>query len=478
MGFIDRLRKLNGTSTIFRANAVSQGSNRLNGSYDREKVAFDQGNGNKQNYNMEGATVKLEWDLDGATLTSLTSYDQAAGESNGDIDGGYGAIYLPEMGPGVIPFQSQTTEASDSDQIVQELILGYEIGNTSFITGASYFKSHLSGTFNPYFLPKASVHHENEAWSIFGSLENQVTNSFSIGMGFNYMHDDKSLKSESENVSVDDSQWSTNLHAQFHLNPDLTIWGKVATGFRGPSIQGRDIAFGGNASTADSETIKSFELGTNWIKGNVSLDATVFTYSIDDYQLTALGGSGNNVQLVNAESAHASGGEIELDWKITDSLSLSASAAYIDTEIDDPNLLVASCGSQMCTPKDPSVQLSGGTFLSIDGNDFPNAPKETYSLSLNYTKPVGDLILIGNVTTRIQGETQIFLYDSEEFTVDTQFEVDLMVGIKSPGEKYSINMFATNITDEENIEGAIDFNNLTVFTNEPRTFGVSAALNF
>ncbi|HQR91477.1 MAG TPA: hypothetical protein PLH31_19840, partial [Caulobacter sp.] len=34
-------------------------------------------------------------------------------------------------------------------------------------------------------------------------------------------------------------------------------------------------------------------------------------------------------------------------------------------------------------------------------------------------------------------------------------------------------LFARNITDEDNLKGAIDFNNLTAFVNEPRVIGLS-----
>ena len=35
-----------------------------------------------------------------------------------------------------------------------------------------------------------------------------------------------------------------------------------------------------------------------------------------------------------------------------------------------------------------------------------------------------------------------------------------------------------NITDEENLKGGIDFNNLTGFVNEPRIFGLTFQMNF
>jgi hypothetical protein len=38
--------------------------------------------------------------------------------------------------------------------------------------------------------------------------------------------------------------------------------------------------------------------------------------------------------------------------------------------------------------------------------------------------------------------------------------------------------FARNITNESNIKGAIDFNNLTAFVNEPRVVGVAIDARF
>jgi iron complex outermembrane receptor protein len=39
-------------------------------------------------------------------------------------------------------------------------------------------------------------------------------------------------------------------------------------------------------------------------------------------------------------------------------------------------------------------------------------------------------------------------------------------------------LFGRNITDEEQLTGAIDFNNLTGYTNEPRFWGIEFKANF
>ena len=77
-----------------------------------------------------------------------------------------------------------------------------------------------------------------------------------------------------------------------------------------------------------------------------------------------------------------------------------------------------------------------------------------------------------------QGDTQLFLYDAVEFVTDGQFEGGLRLGWRLRDGSYEIALFGRNITDEENVQGAIDFNNLTGFTNEPRVWGLSLSSVF
>jgi iron complex outermembrane receptor protein len=81
-------RSNEGTSTLFRANIFTTGSNELNGNFDRDTVWYDLGRGNPQEYDSYGAALTLTWDLGGATLTSISAYENSSGRSLGDIDGG------------------------------------------------------------------------------------------------------------------------------------------------------------------------------------------------------------------------------------------------------------------------------------------------------------------------------------------------------------------------------------------------------
>ena len=86
-------RELEGTASIFRGNVFDEGSNELNDSYDRDTVNYDgdlEADGtdnNPQEYEGFGASLKLEYDMDEVTFTSITAMETAEGSSLGDIDG-------------------------------------------------------------------------------------------------------------------------------------------------------------------------------------------------------------------------------------------------------------------------------------------------------------------------------------------------------------------------------------------------------
>jgi len=96
-----------GTASIFRANIIGPGDNDLNANFDRDTVYFDEGDNNPQSADGFGTSLKIEYDFgDEMTLTSITAYEGTENSSLGDIDGGFGASFLPIMGPGFIPFPS------------------------------------------------------------------------------------------------------------------------------------------------------------------------------------------------------------------------------------------------------------------------------------------------------------------------------------------------------------------------------------
>jgi iron complex outermembrane receptor protein len=473
-------RDLQGTATPFRANVLTTGSNDLNENYDRDTVYYDGGQGNPQEYDNDGYNLKVGWDIGAFTLTSITAYENANGFSLGDIDGGNLVT-----GPGFIPFPSETKDDADVQQFTQELRINNNDADRLFWqAGVFYFDADLDVKTDPGFVPPTTISHTNEAWAVFGQADYDLADNWTLTAGIRWTYDDKELKAPRGNdQDIDDDQVSGNLSLAYNLSDDSMAWGKIASGFRGPSIQGRDVAFFGQSTVADSETINSIEFGykAQFLDDRARLNAAVYYYEVDDMQLTAVGGDGNNVSLVNADSANAAGMEMDFQFLINEYVDISFGAAYVDTEIDDSNLEVAACGSGQCTPTDSlRIDANGTTVANVDGNPFPNSPETTLSFTASFRYPTGRGELFAFTDWAYQGDTNLFLYETQEYNTSDQFEGGLRTGYRQTSGKYEweVAAYVRNITDEENIQGGIDFNNNTAFDNEPRIWGGSFSIGF
>lgn len=494
-------RDIDGTASIFRANVLGPGSNGFNSNFDRETVFFDEGNNNPQSSEGLGGSIRLDFDLsEDTTLTSVSAYESTESSSLGDIDGGFGADFLPVMGPcppgsapgsRCIPFPSQTQDGIDDlDQITQEIRIASQASEQLFWqAGVFYFDSEFQVTTTPFFVPPTTLVHENTAWAVFGHLSYDVTDALTITGGARFTDDEKDLTvlvsplpTAPRNVS--DSQVSWDLSALYEVNDQFNIYGRLASGFRAPTIQGRDVAFFGSPSIADSETITSIEAGfKSDLAGNrVRLNGSVFYYEIKDQQLSAIGGGGNFVQLVNADKGTGVGFDVELEFLATDNLLLTAGLSYTDTEIEDNQLTVLPCGAALamnpgfCTVRDP---VNPNFTAVVDGNSFPQAPEYIATFTARYGLPLGDNGELFFFTDwAFQGETQFFIYESAEYFSDDTFEGGARIGYSHNDGQYEVALFARNITDEENVKGGIDFNNFTGFDNEPRVAGVSFKARF
>lgn len=479
-------RSLVGTSAVFRANILTPGSNELNSNYVREEVYFDSTFNNPQAYDSWGTSATLNYYTDtGLTLTSITGFETAEGYSLGDIDGGNLA------GPGFIPFPSETQDGIDSlEQFTQEFRLASDGDqNVSWQVGAYFFDGEFDITTvgpNGGFPPSTTIRHENTLWSVFGQTSYQASDNLELSGGLRFTHDEKDLSGivtafPVNPVNVSDEQFSWDLSAYYDLDNSQAVFARLARGFRGPSIQGRDIAFFNQPSVADSETSTSFELGykSEPFDGRARFNATAFYYQVDDLQLSAVGGGGNLVQLINADRGVGYGFEIDSEMWVTDNLFVTAGFSWNETELQDNDLEVGACAQ--CTVLDPDADNDG--FVEVDGNPFPQAPDYILSLTARYSVPAstgGEWFVLTDWF--YQGRTNLFLYESEEFYSDGNFEGGLRLGYAgelSGGQDFEVALFARNITNEHNLVGGIDFNNNTGFVNEPRIVGASfrASLN-
>ncbi len=494
---------VDGTARLFRANVFDKGSNKVVDSFSRDKVFYD--GLNDQQIDSFGGMMKLNYEFDFATLTSVTGYETLDMYSRGDIDGGYGAVFAPPSGPGFIPFPSETADGLPYlDQFTQEFRLASNPGKRlGWLGGLYFFNEDLQAdtiSYNTlggneqdgYSFQKQTT----DSWAAFGSLDYKATDRLSLQGGLRYTKDKKDFSAErpdptfqtptfapiTEKTDADFTSW--DLTANYMVGPTVNVYGRLATSFRAPSIQGRilfcaDFEGGTNPDTncvdvADQEEIISGEVGvkTELIDRTLRLNLSAYTFQLDGQQIVAVGGVTNTATLLNADRTDGYGFETDIDWAPSSEWLMTFGLSYNSTELKDENLRVAGCGGG-CTVTDPSDENG---FI-VDGNSLPHAPEWIFNGIVDYRKPLGNNLFLAALDWAYNSEKRFFLYESEEFKSDF-FELGVRVGYTFSQAKYEIALFGRNITDEVIVNNGIDFNNLTGMVNEPRIWGLEFVARF
>lgn len=522
-----QFRSLDGTARLFRANVFTRGQEGLNTNFDRYRVSTD--GKNEQRVDTQNMSARMTYDAGAVSFISVTSYWTGDATSVGDVDGGFGANFLPRnlYGPGEIPFTAETRDSVPTlKQFTQEFrIASNNDGPLSYQAGVFYFNENLdivSENYSTMGDPNNAVDGVNiivsqaqksKAYGLFGSATYQLTDQLSVTGGLRYNDDTRdfvAVRSKDTQFpgflqnplgtvrrDVSDNNLTWDLSGTYAATDDVNLYARVARGYRAPSIQGR-ILFPPATSTplesgvtvGKSETITSYESGikSTLLDGRARFNINGFYYDLQDAQLTAVGGGVNANRLINADKVRGYGFEADIEFKPVPQLLLTAGLSYNNTSIQDTGLTTAACGAtrvdtfpnvSLCTPLDPIVVAAApfsAAIVNIDGNSLPQSPKWIANWTARYGVPVGDGEVYAFTDWAYRSKINFFLYESVEFQDKRMLEGGLRVGYKT--DAYDVSAFVRNITKDTSAVGGIDFNNLTGFVNEPRVWGIEAAFKF
>jgi iron complex outermembrane receptor protein len=313
---------------------------------------------NEQDIQSYGGSARLRWNFGDYALNSITGFETVHTFSRGDIDGSSGPYFGTPVVPGqTVAFPSETAGGLHGHrQFTQEFRvesqykapLNWQAGlyyfNEKFISNSYGYNSLAAGN------PQTSLltdEQKSTSWAAFGSLRYDITSDLSMRAGLRYTRDKKDLDSDATagiNTSngttarLSDSKPTGDLSTIYKLTPDTNIYARVATGYRGSSVQPAS-AFGPQ-SIAGQENTTSYEAGVkaDLFDRRARASFTVFRYDVKDLQLTEVGGAGNSNTLKVADKAIGQGFEMNLDAYLTENFLVTFSGSYNDTKIKDPTL--------------------------------------------------------------------------------------------------------------------------------------------
>jgi iron complex outermembrane receptor protein len=512
---------MDGSSTIFRANIFSQGTNSLVPGFNPAFVYTD--GPNRQNLGTIGANAHLTWTLPSVTLQSITGYESVQRYmSLGDIDGGFGpgnvfcqpdCTGVAPSGPGYIPFAVETSAGLlHHEQFTQEFrVLTNGDGPLQGQAGLYAFYEDVTADDNDYCVPGGAAAvcanqnlwtlqdttvstQRNNAEAVFGSVSYTVIDPLKLTAGVRYTHDAKKFMLDYSNTvpppsppnsaSADANNVSWDASGVFRINDDINWYARIATGFRAPSFG--SPAAGLPIQVARSETNTSYETGikADLLDHRMRLSWDVYYYEVRNQQLSAVGGQTNTTILLNADKTFGRGTELQLDYHPIPGLTFNLGGSVNVTRIDDPGLAVGPCfnwsfaaPTAACTLINP-VNAAGNVL--INGNPLPEAAKYVGDASVRYDYTVpgsGDVYVYSDLQSR--SSMLATLYASREFTLPNLTQVGLRLGYIWGGNgRYEAAVYCRNCVNQVRQVGVIDFADFLGYVNDPRVIGVSFKSEF
>lgn len=487
-------RSLDGTARVFRGSAFVKGSPNL-------IIKDDEVSQNGRNYqrlNTQGVSFTGDYDAGPVTITSVTAWERGSVYTAGDIDG------TAVNNPPLVPFQSETSDNIPLlNQVTQELrYTSNDWGRFINQGGIFYFHEKVKITNDNYEADNTLSGHARAAQTtnsvgVFESLKYKLTDIWTVGGGVRWSMDEKSFSAtrsfspgflgftsgQTYKSSPDSANVSWDVSTNYDLSNEVTLYGRVARGYRGPAVQGR-VIFSNGISTAKAERTLSYEAGvkTTLFDNKMKLNAGGYTYTTRDIQLTAVGGAGNTQQLINAAEVGGYGAEVDMEAKPIPRLLLTAGFGYNSTEIKDSNRTIDACGGGRCTVLNKIVSTDPFTNtprVNINGNPLPQAPEFSVNWSARYSVPAGPSgEFFGLTDWSWRSSVNFFLYDAVEFRGNPLLLGGLKAGYRDFDRGFEVAAFGRNILNDVQAVSAIDFNNLTGMINEPAIWGVVGNITF
>ena len=408
--------------------------------------------------------VRLNFNVGGGTLSSVTAYNSTEEIITGDAyDFRPAATTVNQFLYGHDINQSQFLDLSSySEEIrfssgdegrIRWILGGYFVHTDRFISTGNmvddgtgvfpvYREPRLTGN-NPSMTFLADAQ-DNDAWAVFGDLTFEINDRTELDVAVRYDEDKRenttrtpdeflpggSTSFEGEVRSHTWSETQPKFTLRYKPTGDITLFGGWSRGFRsggfnqsgvGAVADENDIA--GVNDLFEAEVADTWEVG---FKGQF-LDRRLTT-SLSLYSTESTNGYffvflvANSTQTLGNLDADYQGAEFEINGKVTDHLDLFASIGYTDGEITGM--------------EDPSVV----------GNEPPLVPDVTYNLGAQWRQPLGDrLTLALRADYQHIGETWWEPYNTT--SRDPVDLVDLRVGLEAA--KWAVTAWSKNLTDEK-----------------------------
>ncbi|MCB2072651.1 MAG: TonB-dependent receptor [Novosphingobium sp.] len=346
----------------------------------------------------------------------------------------------------------------------------------------------------------------SETWAVFGNLDFQITDQLAIQGGIRYTDQIRDFSGciadsgdgswaalfsaaymtvippgacttfnpftgfiglHSDSLSEDNVSWRVGLN--FQPNSDMLFYANVGRGYKAGSFPTVGGILSIQYTPATQESVLAYEAGAKLTlaDGLVQLNGAVFYYDYTDKQFRGKivdSFFGSIERVYNVPKSNVTGFELELQAAPSEGLTLGATLAYTDSEIES----------------DFAGLTPIGTPINLQGETFEFTPKWAIGANFGYETPLnGALDGFVGVDVNYQSDSHAGYGGLDLFRIDSYALVNTRLGVRSSDDSWHAQLWVRNLFDEYYLTNA---NYLGEFvyrlTGRPRTYGVSVGARF
>ncbi|ODP39068.1 TonB-dependent receptor [Sphingomonas turrisvirgatae] len=445
---------------------------------------------------------------DALTFTSITGYRKLSPD-----------YYLD--------FDATELEVSDAfvgvrqEQFSQELQLKYDSGPLSGVFGLYYLNEDVTSHQEAYsdnlvYLAPAGPpltftrfiddEQNTKSYAAFGQVTYDFTDQFSATAGLRYSKERKRYHRVTSTVTggvtggfyeypnslpapfngidhVDFDAWTPTLSLSFKPTRDTLLYASASRGFKSGGFNGRVNGVGdvtqviGGVPTIvpffEPETVWTYEGGAkgSFLDGRVTMAATGFYSTYQDFQARVGGGSAGAFPVVNAGELRIWGIEFEAAVRPVREWSIRTSFGYLNADYEEFND-GRRAPAYSCNPTGSAIVC-----------EPPFAPPISFSLASDYAIPLGNagsLTLGGDA--RFVDKHYLSIDNRPGLIEDGYWLVNAFVQFDAAGGKYYLRGGVKNLTKSIYKTDGQEFSSIgniqTAYYGDPRTWSVTAGFRF
>lgn len=379
----------------------------------------------------DAVSLKAQYDLTWAQLTSYTQYRDDRSHLHFDVDGS--------------PLQILSSDWHTPDRtFTQEVNLGSSgKGRVDWVVGAYYF--HDNNTYPHFNVDSGGFQFDafqtgvkTDAVAVFADVTVKISDNLFLTGGARYSHE-RQLESIQSTffglpLTVTAHSWDSFTPRgvlRYKFSDRSNVYVSVTRGFKSGAFNANGLS----TIPVNPETITAYEAGYKTVAGPMRFEAAAFYYDYKNLQVNSFGAFSSN--LVNAAAARIYGVEGHLAAKLTDDLTLDGGAAYTH-------------GRYTSFPSAPDYYFDPVMGVKLRGTDSTGremirTPDFTGNIGLIYRRPLagGVISLAGN-----------FYYQSKVYfdAPNTVFQkpyglLNLRVSWVDPSQKWEVAVYGANVTD-------------------------------